>query len=79
MNFDESIILANAHRDPAFFDEETVDEEELNRKWEDLKDLLDQASVLSKDIYETCREERAMVTNTLIDGALRRAEEAVYE
>ena len=78
MNMDARAELAHTARDPQFFDEEAVDEDELNRKWECLRDQLDQASVLIKDIYETSGGKTAMVTSALIESALERTEEALY-
>lgn len=71
---DELAEMAHAKRDPQFFDEEAAQEADLLKAWNELKEKLDEADSLIYRIVEMDRTEEAIVTSTLISGALARAE-----
>ena len=71
---DELAEMRHAPRDPQFFDEEAAQEADLLKAWNKLKEKLDEADSLIYRIVEMDRTEDAIVTSTLISGALARAE-----
>jgi len=71
---DEMAEMNYAKRDPQFFDEEAAQEADLLKAWNELKEKLDEADSLIYRIVEMDRTEDAIVTSTLISGALARAE-----
>ena len=71
---DERAELNYAKKDPQFFDEEAAHEADLLKAWTELKEKLDEADSLIYKIVDMDRTEDAIVTSTLISGALARAE-----